>query len=85
MLGLFELSNISLAHGTHISVFPNPATQFLTVRGLKAIINFEIVNITGATVLSGVTNGKIDVSELRAGIYVLKTEASQWVKFVKSE
>jgi hypothetical protein len=72
-----------IADKNKISVFPNPATDMLTVQGLKTMVNFEIINVTGAVVLSGVTNERINISELQSGIYVLRTDADQWVKFIK--
>ena len=54
-----------------ISVFPNPATNNITVEGLNDIA--QVFDVNGKKVM-GVTNGTFDVSELSKGTYIVKSE-----------
>ncbi|MDD4149338.1 MAG: T9SS type A sorting domain-containing protein [Bacteroidales bacterium] len=60
-----------------ISVYPNPATNYLTIINLDNEINFTITNITGQIIKSGITiNNSIVISDLPEGIYHLCIEQS---------
>lgn len=72
-----------LQHKAHIGLFPNPASDLLTMdytpQGKTA--RYEILDVTGKVVLSGVIEGKrtpVDVSNLAKSVYFVKvTDASQ--------
>ena len=83
-----------ISNNEQISVFPNPTSNQLTIMSKQlSIIGIAINNLLGQRVFTktepvgGITNDKIDVSELPAGIYFyeLTTNNSQVVKgkFVK--
>ena len=59
-------------------IYPNPANTTLFIQGqTENISQFEIINIFGQTLQSGmVEDGRIDVSNLENGIYFLKTKNS---------
>ena len=60
--------------GTY-SVFPNPATDFLTIDGIYRpdFINYQIYSVDGKELLSGrIRNNQVDISSLNAGIYFIK-------------
>lgn len=60
-----------------ISVYPNPATNYLTIKNLDNETNFTITNITGQLIKSGITiNNSIVISDLPEGIYNLSIEQS---------
>ena len=71
---------------TNISIYPNPAKDILYISGAKAK-STEIYNLAGQKVSSAkVSNGKVDVSVLAKGTYILKVEAEgkvQNLKFIK--
>jgi len=75
--------------GYDIRVFPNPtATAFINVAMVtKDVFDFEIKNVTGQLVAKGtVSNKKIDISDLKAGVYFLQVEIDQQVtskRFIK--
>ncbi|MGD2034281.1 MAG: T9SS type A sorting domain-containing protein [Bacteroidales bacterium] len=77
-------STVSSVQKSLLSVFPNPATDLLTIRGLNNTpVNYQIIDITGSVILSGFTNESIDISTLSKGMYILKTDGPLSVKFVK--
>lgn len=58
----------------HLPVYPNPATEFITISGMDLIreFNINIVSTDGKIVHSAFTNAAtIDVSELKAGLYFI--------------
>lgn len=52
-------------------LFPNPTNDVVEIRG-KEIIKLVVSSLNGKQVPASYTQNKIDVSELRPGIYVLK-------------
>lgn len=68
-----------------VKLFPNPATSYIQISGLKSNENFTVYNITGAPVLNGTifNNKKIDIKNFPAGLYFLKTESGKTIKFLK--
>jgi len=84
------LDNLLLAaqdvNSEKIALYPNPVKDILTITGTKAD-RVEIYNFVGQKVISAkVNNGKIDVSALAKGAYILKVNAdgkAQTLKFIK--
>lgn len=68
-----------------VKLFPNPTTEFVQVAGLASAENFILFNILGGEVKTGIIadQGRIDVSELNEGIYFLKFNNGQTIRFVK--
>lgn len=69
-------------------VYPNPVADILTIYGEDAEnISVSIFNLSGAKVWSGIVKGqRIDISQLPAGVYILKTsnnKETQTIRFVK--
>lgn len=59
-----------------ISVFPNPATDFITLGNLKEPSLFQIYDLTGKKLMENElssTDAKIDVSGLQQGMYFINT------------
>jgi len=88
--GLYVNKNLSLGISKlgkvdFMKVFPNPANDFLYV-SLEANTNsdFIISNLNGQVVSQGIVSvdGKIKISNISKGIYVLKV-GNERVKFVK--
>jgi hypothetical protein len=62
-------------NGKHVfSVHPNPVAQYLHISGITSpeAIPFRVVNMAGQAVLSGSTDGQIDMSALDSGMYILQ-------------
>lgn len=58
------------------SVYPNPATQTLSVSGLKAIHDYCIYDLSGRALYNGSVsqNEQIHVSNLTSGMYILQID-----------
>ena len=57
-----------------VNLYPNPATEFITVAADKEIKSIQIVSLNGAVLKTfNATGGeiKVDVSDLAAGQYVI--------------
>lgn len=63
-------------------VFPNPATTIITIKDFDAeSFDYEFFNFESASVLKGKsTDGKIDVSTLSPGFYMLKVTAKDSIE-----
>lgn len=78
------LSSEDLSWANNITVFPNPSADFITISDLEVAVNYVIVNVLGQEVLRGIhRNEKIDISDLDNGLYFLKIEDGNILKFVK--
>jgi len=66
-------------------VFPNPSSDFIEITGLTARENYEIYNTLGQEIKKGIVpeNKKIDIQNLTNGIYFLKFERGNTLKFIK--
>lgn len=55
-----------------LSIFPNPASDFVMVQS-KATLNISIFNLNGGLIRSGVSNQLIEVRDLDSGVYLIQT------------
>jgi hypothetical protein len=58
-----------------ITIFPNPAANFIEIQRLGAMDHMELLTATGQRVEINVTNSTIDVRNLPNGLYLLIIEA----------
>jgi hypothetical protein len=74
---------------TAISLYPNPAAENLTIKGLQENSSVRITNAVGQLVYTGMTDGNkavINVSTFRNGLYIIQIEMNGGIvttKFVK--
>jgi hypothetical protein len=68
-----------------IKSYPNPAIDYLFISGLEKEIKFKIYNTLGAKVQKGRTSNdeKIDIQNLHNGLYFLKFDNGNTLKFIK--
>ena len=68
-----------------LNLYPSPSSDFIQVSGLTATENYSIYNVLGNKVGSGAIfdNKKIEVANLSNGIYFLKLEKGNTIKFIK--
>jgi hypothetical protein len=81
-LGIFDYENAST------QVHPNPSTGLFTIAADAAIGNIEVYSVTGQLVYTRVANEKIteiDLTSLKDGLYVLRTEANGTVTNTRIE
>ncbi|MBO7143912.1 MAG: T9SS type A sorting domain-containing protein [Salinivirgaceae bacterium] len=55
-----------------ISLYPNPAKDFVLVNGIDGEFNYEILDIAGKIQTSGTASKRISVTKLSKGIYVVR-------------
>ena len=77
--GMEEISNKA-------EIFPNPASDYLHVSGIKESIEYKVYNITGAEVLKNTisNDSKIYIKNLKSGIYFIRFENGSAYKFLKN-
>jgi hypothetical protein len=67
-------------------IFPNPSTDFITVKSLNPVIAYEIINLSGKTIKTGISDGEIEIKNLDNGIYFIRINSEhnyQVLKFIK--
>lgn len=67
-LGVKDMSN------AEFSYWPNPVSDILNIQSKEQIKSFSVTGMTGQKLMSGnsVSNGKIDLTGLNAGVYVVQ-------------
>ncbi len=78
-------SNIEVNLKVRIKTYPNPSTSYISLAGLMETKNYIIYNMTGKELVRGSIsyNNKIDVRFLDHGLYLLKLEDFEIIKFIK--
>ncbi|KMQ59307.1 hypothetical protein ACM46_19450 [Chryseobacterium angstadtii] len=70
-----------------IQIFPNPVSDVIRISGIENGQSVQIYNVDGRLVKSDAFDSKVDVSQLPAGVYVLKISTKNFesheFKFVK--
>jgi hypothetical protein len=84
MLMSNSFSSIQENATTHLSIYPNPANNVVTVNANQNTI-VSILNLQGKVLDQiAVSKGQqIDVSHLSSGVYFIKTSEGQLAKFIK--
>lgn len=71
----------------NISVYPNPATDIINISNISSKTKFEIYSVGGQLINQGTTDGKVNVSKLTKGVYILSLESNgekSQTKFIKN-
>lgn len=68
-----------------LGVYPNPIQDFTTIKTANKIETAEVYNLAGQLVFSSKVNGdkKINLSNLKSGIYILKVKTDKGTETVK--
>lgn len=79
------LSTSEVASLNNVNLFPNPATDYISITNLNTRENYTVYDVLGKQVDSGrlIQGSKIQVANLEKGIYFLKLKYSKPLKFVK--
>ena len=83
LLGTVKVENLK----DKISLFPNPAREYVTINNAETIENVTLYDVNGRTIkiINGVAK-KIEISDLQSGIYFIKIKtktAFETMKFMK--
>ncbi|WOD43054.1 T9SS type A sorting domain-containing protein [Hwangdonia lutea] len=84
----FNLSSLSISENrlkNNLTVLPNPSTGFINILGLTQKETYTIYNILGAKQSSGTIslNENIDIQNLNNGLYFIKFDNGDTLKFLK--
>ena len=71
-----------ILHQEHL-IFPNPSNDFITVKNLNSTIAYEIINLSGKRVKTGISDGEIEIKNLENGIYFLQISSGYNYKVLK--
>lgn len=79
------VSTKALENNGLVKLYPNPASGYIQISGLKSNENFVICNLLGTSVLNGTitNNKKIDIKNFPSGLYFLKLQKGNTIKFLK--
>jgi hypothetical protein len=66
-----------------VTLYPNPTKSELNLTSLKENTFYQILDISGKVLQNGNTNDKIDVLNLKNGIYFLQIDGFRTQKFIK--
>ncbi len=79
------LSSTDFDTNQKLKIFPNPSVDTIQVLGVTDTKQFQIYDLSGFRVLTGSTSNedKIYIQNLPIGMYVLKLETGEVLKFVK--
>lgn len=79
------LSKNGYEYSNTIKIHPNPTTDFITISGLKNRENFRVYDILGTEIIKGeiIDNGEIAIKNFSNGIYFLKFDNGNTIKFIK--
>lgn len=88
VMGLTNDANVSVESiGAHqqLMVSPNPCNDYLEIQGLQQPQSIQVYDLSGQIVLDIETSEKIQTSQLKPGIYLLKFDSPKYtpIKFVK--
>ena len=77
-----SILNEEILHQEHF-IFPNPSNDFITVKNLNSTIAYEIINLSGKRVKTGISDGEIEIKNLENGIYFLQISSVYNYKVLK--
>lgn len=86
-----DVHNSSLAVGdaakAKVQLFPNPVTDFITISGVESAQTVQVFNVSGQLVRTEKFSERMNVSNLKPGVYVLRIISAQAkiseLKFIK--
>ncbi len=67
----------------NISIFPNPTNDILNIYSSVDIINIKIIDLTGKILYQSNTAKSFDISEMKAGIYLVKIQTKDSITIKK--
>lgn len=82
---LSTLSTDDLSYQQEMLLSPNPSIDYIQLFGLTETVNYRIYNVFGTEVINGTIsdNEKIDTQDITNGLYFVKFDNGNSVKFIK--
>lgn len=87
------LDNVKITQGTlgtletvrdvNVGIYPNPTTDYLTIKSKAKILNSDIYDFSGKKINANLKDNKVDVRNLESGNYIIKIETKDGVKTEK--
>lgn len=79
------LSSLSEINTATMSVFPNPTSEFISVKNQFQTIEYSVINLQGKIVKEGSLqpNTRIDVRQLQNGMYLVYFKNKQGISYSK--
>lgn len=71
------VSSDDLQANSDISIYPNPATNLVSISTNAAVTQWQIIDMQGVEQMGGSGTRDMDVSDLAAGMYMLVVETQQ--------
>ena len=72
---------------TKITIYPNPATEFITITGLENIKSVSIISAEGKIIPTVINKSTINISKIPAGVYFVEIQTDRStinrIKFIK--
>lgn len=82
-----QLAVNDVSSGKKLSIYPNPAKDFVVLQSARSISEVKIYNVAGALVksISNIaSDNKVNVSDLSVGVYIVKiNNSAEGVKLIK--
>lgn len=80
---VIELVLSNIKKHDDVRIYPNPVADLIQIEGLNQLNYYRINSITGQKVMDGeITSGKLDISNLEPGVYLLIIDKKQ-LRFIK--
>ncbi len=78
-------SNQANLHTSQLEIYPNPSTDFISIKGQKEKLDYILYDANGKTVQTGTIDKEalIDVSSLRSGSYLLKCVSPNQQQYIR--
>jgi len=83
--GRYEYSNVVkiAISGKELNVFPNPASDYINIENVENWGNVTICDMKGDKVfLPRISNTKVDISQLKKGVYNIKEKGKKALRFI---
>ncbi|GAA4829606.1 glycosyl hydrolase 53 family protein [Algivirga pacifica] len=66
------------------SIYPNPASNYIYLKGEKNSVSWEVHDLNGKCVLKAENMDRLDISSLQEGIYILSVNQQQQFRLLKN-
>jgi len=80
-LTVLAMNSTEINHAS-FAISPNPVSDILNISGLnETVFDFRVTTLSGELLLIGHSTGRVDISTLKSGVYLLSIN-QQSLKFI---